>query len=71
MSQTKIAYLMRLKTADIAPDETNFAGVRPLEASDGVNQGGFSGTVGADDTNDLALGNFQLNARECLSLAIK
>jgi len=59
MPKAKIAYLMRLESAYTAARETDFSGVRPFKASDRANQRRFSGTVGADNTNDLAPGNFE------------
>jgi hypothetical protein len=42
--------------------EVHLPAVGPVKACDGVDQGGFARAVGADEAQDLALMNLQVNA---------
>ena len=51
----------RAKSGDGLPIETDLAAVRPVEPGNEIEQGGLAGTVRADDADQFALGEVEID----------
>ena len=52
----------RRKAGDVLPLEADIAGIGPVEPGHEIEQGGLAGAVRADDADQLALGEIEVDA---------
>jgi len=61
---------MGLEPRDVASGEKYFSAARSPEAGDRLDQGCFARPVGANQADNLTLGNFEGDSRERVRLAV-
>ena len=67
--QTPPGHFIRGQAGDILTPEDHLARCRGIDPVDDVEQGGFAGAVGADESQDLALGQIKGDVGQGLEAA--